>query len=165
MSVEAKELVKYARWNFGIENSTVYDTIATAEKFYRYESGAYFQDNSAKYTSLDVGLIYVSDYLYTFANGVDQVCFEKGTCYASAGASPQSSWMFKGQEEWTLNIAKGEAGYVYKISSSGDVNSTNAWDKYGAIVSPNARPVVYLDNQVKIIEGNGSISKPYKLTI
>lgn len=99
----------------------------------------------------NVGLIYPSDYLYTYS-GINETCYSNlGNC-----AKSNDSWMYKMTKEpfWTITQVV-DTTAVYTISEQNDRISydiSNSLDVY---------PVVYLNYDVVIESGDGSKINPY----
>ena len=134
-----------------IENVTWYlggysSTSATAEAFYGYERGDTVYSGK-------VGLMYVSDYGYSVlasscARTTNLRSYDNATC---AG----QSWFYGQGYEWTITPSSSYSNRVIYVSNSGRLTSTSANNGYSA------RPVLYLDSSVYVIDGNGSQSDPY----
>ena len=109
------------------------------------------------------GLAYPSDYIYTFANGVDETCFNDGyNCSTSNGAVPTSSWMKvmygSSNNQWLLSSYSGNANFgFFVVSRAGYVNGN-----YSVSYSYGVRPTVYLSSGIKL-EGEGTSSNPYQI--
>ncbi len=102
----------------------------------------------------NVGLMYVSDYVFTYANGVNDTCYSNGfNCVYDKGGDPNSGWLFKGLYNfWTQNTS---TRYVLSIYSVGIVAGAdgNSWESI--------QPTLYLNSSVKIVSGDGSSESPY----
>ena len=123
------------------------DTLSSAEDIYKKEHNNTTCDGN-------VGLMYSSDYVYTFANGINNECFNNiGNCNLE---SASSSWMFNNTNQWTFT-ASSSNNLVYRINSNGALGSE------AANVASSVRPVVYLKSNVSIIGGTGKKDDPYIL--
>ena len=141
-----------------IENVTWYlggysSTSATAEAFYGYERGDTVYSGRPTSTTGYIGLMYPSDYGYSVlasscARTTNLGSYSNSTC---AG----QSWMYGQGYEWTITPSSSTSYYVFFVYSSGFLNSNRARNGYSA------RPVLYLDSSVYVIDGNGSQSDPY----
>ena len=141
-----------------IENVTWYlggysRTSATAEAFYGYERGDTVYSGRPTSTTGYIGLMYPSDYGYSVlasscARTTNLGSYNKATC---AG----QSWLYGQGYEWTITPFSSYSVSVFLVDNSGFLSYTNA--KYGY----SARPVLYLDSSVYVIDGNGSQSDPY----
>ena len=119
--------------------------------YYTFERGTMVYTNRPTNWSGYVGLAYPSDYLYTFANGVDVECFFVGRgCTGS-----DSSWMY------VMYNSK----YHWFISSSTDLYR-NFYMYEGTIsltfafASAPISPTVYLKPEVELT-GEGTSGNPY----
>ncbi|MDO4376522.1 MAG: hypothetical protein Q4C38_00070 [bacterium] len=128
---------------------------------YTFERGTTVYTNSPTNWSGYVGLAYPSDYIYTFANGVDETCFNTGNkCNTLDGAVPTSSWMKvmygSSINQWLVSSASWIAVFGFYVDSTGNVFSNGVSDSYGV------RPTVYLSSGIKL-EGEGTSSNPYQI--
>jgi len=104
-----------------------------------------------------VGLMYPSDYAYTFAYGVDNKCYsDTFNCYSYGGGTPSSSWLFKSITEWTISPLTLYYN-VFRIGDSGFID--NGTD---VTISRGVRPVVYLKADIELT-GSGTSSDPYEI--
>ena len=142
-----------------IENVTWYlggysSTSATAESFYGYERGTTVYSGRPTSTTGYIGLMYPSDYGYSVlasscARTTNLGSYSNSTC---AG----QSWMYGQGYEWTITPRSSRRNLVFSVNYTGTLaDSTDAG--YGFA----ARPVLYLDSNVYVIDGNGAISDPY----
>ena len=141
-----------------IENVTWYlggysSTSATAEAFYGYERGDTVYSGRPTSTTGYIGLMYPSDYGYSVlasscARTTNLGSYSNSTC---AG----QSWMYGQGYEWTITPRSSLSAYVFNVDSSGHLSN------YSAYNGNSARPVLYLDSSVYVIDGNGSQSDPY----
>ena len=128
---------------------------------YTFERGTTVYTNRPTNWSGYVGLAYPSDYIYTFANGVDETCFNNGkNCETSKGAVPASSWMkvmYGSNTQWLISSNSGNVHTGFLVYGAGDVTS-------GIIVrnSNSVHPTVYLVSGIKL-EGEGTSSNPYQI--
>lgn len=155
------ELADNVNWYLGGFNSST----ESANDFYKSERGNSVYPGNNKNWNGKVGLLYISDYLYTYANGVDDICFNHKTCYVNGNRGDlDSSWLHNGYDEWVLNsssennnIVAVMNGYSNLYSEIGIFNSsTSTNNKY-------IRPTLYLKSDVESLEGDGSKEHPYTL--
>ena len=137
-----RPMVENVTWYLGGYSSTS----ATAESFYRYERGT-------TSTKGYIGLMYPSDYGYSVlasscARTTRLRLYDKTTC---AGRS----WLYGQGNEWTITPVSSPSYSVFDVYYNGHLNFDNADS------GKSARPVLYLDSSVYIIDGNGSQSDPY----
>ena len=141
-----------------IENVTWYlggcsTQSTTAESFYGYERGTKVYSGRPTSTTGYIGLMYPSDYGYSVlasscARTTDLGSYSNSTC---AG----QSWMYGQGYEWTITPRSSASYLVFIVNYNGSLSSN------GAINGNSARPVLYLDSSVYVIDGNGSQSDPY----
>ena len=175
LKATAKNLISDAKYYLGaVHNNFKY---GTADAMYLWERGTevYNQNNATRSTSWvgKVALMYPSDYSLVYANGVDAVCYgEPHRCQTGAGATgnygtPSANWIYnsnnlEGQNSistnWFVSPDSGDSVRVFLADSGGRVSSGGSADNsYGA------RPVVYLKSDIKITEGTGESTNPFKL--
>ena len=125
----------------------------SAQTYYAFERGTtVYSGRPTNWTGL-VGLMYPSDYAYTFANGVDDICYSN--TYNCNNGKPSSSWLYKsGTSQWTFSPRSSIASNVFYVSSSGDVGNASAGNGSGV------RPVLYLRSDIKL-QGSGGSDDPY----
>ena len=141
-----------------IENVTWYlggysSTSATAEAFYGYERGTTVYSGRPTSTTGYIGLMYPSDYGYSVlssscARTTNLRSYNNATC---AG----QSWLYGQGYEWTITPYSSTSNRVFYVYYYGYLNSNSA--NFGS----SARPVLYLDSSVYIIDGTGTQSDPY----
>ena len=142
LNSKAQGKIENMKWQLG-----KVDTLSSAEDIYKKEHNNTTCDGN-------VGLMYSSDYVYTFANGINNECFNNiGNCNLE---SASSSWMFNNTNQWTFT-ASSSNNLVYRINSNGALGSE------AANVASSVRPVVYLKSNVSIIGGTGKKDDPYIL--
>ena len=127
----------------------------SAEIYYAFERGTTVYSGRPTSWSGLVGLMYPSDYAYTFANGVDDTCYmDTGNCN---NGIPSSSWLYKsGTYQWTVSPYSGNASFVFRVYSTGNVGNSSAH------LSTGVRPVAYLKPGIKL-QGSGTSSEPYEI--
>ena len=141
-----------------IENVTWYlggssTNSATAEAFYGYERGTTVYSGRPTSTTGYIGLMYPSDYGYSVlasscARTTNLGSYNKATC---AG----QSWLYGQGYEWTITPYSSHSYNVFYVVYYGYLSSVNASS------GNSARPVLYLDSSVYIIDGTGTQSNPY----
>ena len=141
-----------------IENVTWYlggCSSATAEAFYGYERGTTVYSGRPTSTTGYIGLMYPSDYGYSVLASSCARTTNLGD-YDSATCAGQS-WLYGTGYEWTItpNSSTSFPNLVFLVDYNGRVLSTSASSGYSA------RPVLYLDSSVYVIDGTGTQSDPY----
>lgn len=132
--------------------------------FYTLERNNEIYGSNSIYWYGKIGLIYPSDYVYTFANGVDETCFDKN--YQCNNGSNESSYFFNNpvliSEDWYWTITpQSNISYanIY-IHSYGHLYG--AYYSYGA---GSVLPTLYLDSSLIVTNGNGTRSLPYAILV
>ena len=126
-----------------------------ATDYYNFERGTtVYSGRPTNWNGL-VGLMYPSDYVYTFANGVDDECYTD--IYYCTRGPQSSSWLYESKvDKWTISHMSGNAYNVFHVNSSGMVSINYA------LISRGVRPVVYLKSDIKL-QGSGMSSDPYEI--
>ena len=150
---EYRNMVENVTWYLGGKDSNSY----TAEVFYTGErdSTSVYSGNTASTTGY-IGLMYASDYGYSVLSSSCARTTNLGSYNTSACGG--SSWLKKETTEWTI---------THRSSSSYSFNlrySANLFD-YNAYFGCATRPVLYLESNVQVYAGDGSISKPYQIKL
>ena len=127
--------------------------------YYTFERETTVYTNRPTNWSGYVGLVYPSDYIYTFANGVDETCFNNGNKCNSG--TPRSSWMYVMYESSNFqclisSFSGGDSNGFY-VDISGYVHFF-----YGVNYSYGVYPTVYLVSGIKL-EGEGTSTNPYQI--
>lgn len=115
----------------------------------------------------NVALMYPSDMYMTYANGVNEKCYNSPE--SCKNGIPTMSWIYNS------NILEGKGKEAISFISPYDGTSyfilysrLDGYLFYGSDYSGNStngvRPVVYLSADVSIAEGDGSSENPYKLS-
>ena len=141
-----------------IENVTWYlggysSTSATAEAFYGYERGTTVYSGRPTSTTGYIGLMYPSDYGYSVLASTCARTTNLGS-YNTASCAGQS-WLYGQGYEWTITPLSSYSNNVFYVNPNGYLSND------AANLGFSARPVLYLDSSVYVIDGNGSQSDPY----
>ena len=141
-----------------IENVTWYlggysSASATAEAFYGYERGTTVYSGRPTSWAGYIGLMYPSDYGYSVlssscARTTNLRSYNNATC---AG----QSWLYGQGNEWMITPTSSYSYRVFYVNYLGRLNDNFATNGYAA------RPSLYLDSSVYVVDGDGSISDPY----
>ncbi len=115
----------------------------------------------------NVGLMYPSDYIYTFAYGVENTCFTNiGNC-----TNANTSWIYEGNKNSldTEELGSEETLDTWLISPGSQLDEAFMISKAGSLsVSKTSssnvvRPVIYLSSKAAIYSGTGEKTNPYIL--
>ena len=130
--------------------------------YYKLERGNLNRNSNVLNDINTVSLMYPSDYIYTYALGVDDVCYLNGyNCSTDKGGAPTTGWIYNtnnNTNQWTITPSS-IGFYAGDIRESGIV-----WGLYVTQLRY-SRPVVYLKPNVKIKSGDGSIDNPYEFEL
>ncbi len=159
---EAKEMISTSVWNLGGTNAVKQNI----SEFYKAERGnqVHLASHQKKWIG-NVGLMYPSDYGYATSGGDTT---SRNGCLVNLTLSDwgnfsdckDNNWLFRNNLRWTLmHNSITTYVYVYYLGLEGAISSNYPYEN-----SYKVWPVVYLDSQLIIDEGNdGSNSNPFIL--
>ncbi len=124
----------------------------SGEDYYAFERGTTVYSGRPTSWNGKVGLMYPSDYIYTYAYGVDDTCYNNGR-FCNTG-TPSSGWLYNSAMQWTLSPVSKDPDIVFDASSLGLMQ-----DHYVAY-ELGVRPVVHLRSDISL-SGSGTVSDPY----
>ena len=107
--------------------------------------------------------MYVSDYGYATSGGSTT---NRETClntelynWDDYDDCFNNDWLYTGSHQWTLTPRSSYSNDVFRVRSSGHVNSHLANGSCGVF------PALYLSSNVKISGGEGTENSPYQLSL
>ncbi len=160
LSSTLKGMIAKMKWYTGGYDWSNYST----ETAYTQERGSKPAGASGSTTTWDgyVGLMYLSDYGYTYAKGVSNCYtdFANNSSSACNSANAAKGWIRKdhtSEYQWMLTPHSGSTNSVSLVWSNGYVNNDLAYVEYGV------RPVIYLKSSIGITDGHGTSSDPYTI--
>ena len=146
------DYIETATWNLG--GSEYYQT---AEAKYKTERGTTVKTSGTPIvTTAKVGLMYASDYGYSVKNSSCNHSSKSLHDYGTT-ACGGNAWMLKNGYEWTLSPYSSDAYSVFCVIHYAGVHNDSALSGLGA------RPVLYLNSNVYITGGDGSINNPFQV--
>ena len=150
-SLNTKALSQISETTYYLGGSST--TSVTASDAYILERGTtVYSGRPTSWNGL-VGLMYPSDYGYTFANGVDDTCYTNiSPCN---NGIPNSSWLYKSDRQWMITPTSINSSVVAYVDSGGAVGGY-----YVGGGDFHVFPVVYLNLYTKL-KGDGTSSNPY----
>ena len=154
-SLNSRALSQISEATYYLGGSSEYSGLG-ATTYYNFERGTTVgSGRPINWTGL-VGLMYSSDYAYTFANGVDDKCYtDTRNCKRDYGGTPSNSWLYKSETaQWTISPDSSISVFYVDSTGSGAYTTTNG--------SKGVAPVVYLESGIKL-QGNGTSTEPYKI--
>ena len=151
---EYRSMVENVTWYLGGKSSISY----TANAFYAGERDrtSVYSGNTASTTGY-IGLMYVSDYGYSV---LSSSCARTTNLRSyNTSACGGSSWLKKETYEWTVTHYSASSNSSFSLVDMVYLINRSASDSYAI------RPVLYLNSNVQVYAGDGSISKPYQIKL
>ena len=156
LSDEAKVMLGESKYYLGggaYDSTTHY---GTATDIYAWERGTTVYSGRSTNWIGKIGLMYPSDYVYTYANGVDNKCYnDTRNCSSS---TPSSGWLYNNAYQWLISPYFANTIYAFFVFSSGYLNNTGR-----VPYSNGARPSAYLLSDIQLDKGTGTEDDPYTL--
>ena len=152
-----------------------YPNYRSTESEYNWERGTERRfDDLVRTTNWigKIGLIYPSDYGFTFSKGVEDDCYnDLMECYVKEATPsdeaiihyPDASWIYNSNNNywiWGIYDDPEEPDNVWYIDSNGGIECF----KYNVNEYGGVRPVVYLKSSINITGGEGTEQNPYVLS-
>ena len=157
----SKNMTADTKYYLGGSNTSV----GGAETYYTWERGTTVYSGRSKNWAGKIALMYPSDYTYTYALGVDNICYTNGdNCYSSQGAAPTNGWIYTTNSNsfhWLLTSFSDNDSFAFSMTRSGNVGYTGNY----VYISVGIRPTLYLSSSVKISSGTGKSDDPYQLSM
>ena len=157
----SKSMIADTKYYLG--GSSVYNEL-TGEDYYNFERGTEAYSRRSTSWNGKIALIYPSDYAYTYALGVDNICYTDAyNCKVDAGGTPTNGWIYNTNNnsgQWILAIRSSTSDSAFHIHTGGYVSG-----QYDVNGTREIRPVVFLISNIKISLGDGSAQNPYQLKI
>ena len=150
----SQKMIDIVKWYLGGRSGSLVD----GERFYLSERSENTYSGRSKNWNGKIGLMYPSDYIYTYSLGVDDICYN--TPDSCGNGTPLSGWIYLNNTG--VGTMTHRAGNSYNIFfvSGGNVRSDG-----GVNTAYETRPTLYLSSKVKITSGDGSIDNVYKLSM
>lgn len=144
-----REMIKKATWYLG--GQAFYNS--TTDEFYLSERSNTTVNSITSETQGYIGLAYPSDYGYAV---LSSSCARSTTLdsYGTSGCADQN-WMYGKGTERTITHYLSVSGNAFILDSSGRVSQAPTTTGYMV------RPTLYLNENVYVIDGDGSITNPY----
>ena len=150
LSEEAKAMIGDAKYYLGGSR-----TVGGAVSQYTFERGTTVYSGRSTNWIGKIGLMYPSDYAYTYAGGVDNKCYtDTNNCDTS---TPTSGWLYKSAYQWLISPHSGSSYRAFGVNSAGFVSI------YGAADTDGVRPSTYLISSIQLDKGTGTVDDPYTL--
>ena len=160
LTEEAKTMISDAKWSLGGSSSS--SNIPSS--FYTSERGTDVYTNRPTEWTGKIGLMYASDYGYATSGGSST---DRETCLNTALLNWydyddcfNNDWLYNSSNtQWTLTPRSSNSYTVFIVTSTGSVRYTYS------NVSHAVSPALYLNSNVKISGGEGTIDSPYQLSL
>ncbi len=159
IAVPYQEMISTSLWNIG--QTDVYENLTTLE-FYESERKANNNTERPDTWKGKIAISYISDAGFA-TNGKElsrESCLENSlTNWNEYSDCFENAWLFFENTYWALTTYSGNTYYAFRISNSGRAYIRHANNAENAVY-----PTVYLNADVKISSGNGSLDEPFELT-
>ena len=133
------------------------------EEYYNFERGSKRYDEAYSLNIISkIALIYPSDFIYTYAYGVDNTCHNNG--YYCNNGNRDSGWLHATYTwQWCLNPSSINSKDVFVMYSDNYLRFNHPFN--GVFNKFSVVPSLYLNSNTKIKSGDGSKENPYELTL
>ena len=153
LSSEAQDMIRNTKYYLG---GSHVGSGMDAESFYSIERGIEVYSGNPVSWIGKIGLMYPSDYVYTYGMGVDNQCYSYP--YNCSILAPESGYLYNGSIEWLITPSS-ESRFIFYLSRGANI----AADNIAIIDLARFRPTLYLSSNVCITKGSGTSSDPYIL--
>ena len=145
-----QNLIAETTWYLGGMTSE----LNTAKAFYDGErNNAGYGSNPTTYND-EIGLMYPSDYGYAASPDT----WTNNLFNYNNSTITSNNWMYMGLYEWTITPGSSYSRSVFSVYRSGNLSTGNAYNRYAA------RPVFYLESNVQLEGGSGTITNPIRIS-
>ena len=160
LTSESQQIVGSTKWYLG--GSDVVSL--SAPSWYDTERGENVISGHATNWIGKIGLIYPSDYAYSYSYGVDDNCYnDTSKCYQQPYLGFDSYLIQNASADiWTINPSSSQLDRAIAHGGSGSLSFRDITSVYPGFMY---QPTLYLLSNVQIIGGNGSSSLPYQLSL
>ena len=155
-----RSMIKNVTWYLGGHNNRTLSANGRGVTFYMAERGTNVYSGRPTTTTGYIGLMYPSDYGYSVLESSCARTINLESYYSSTCAG--QSWLYGQGYEWTItpysdpsNSSNAFSTNVFTVYYNGVIRSSETNIGYAA------RPVLYLDSNVYVINGTGTQSDPY----
>lgn len=151
-----KSMVKKVTWYLGgyqssnLKSANAYTYERSSSNQYYYHQNNWWGDTNDKTVQNYIGLMYASDYGYA----APSTCTERMSSYSETGCA-DSNWLKSNISEWTLMHSTDYFVDVFGIDNQGNLA------EYNGDSDLDVRPVLYLNSDVFIYRGTGTMVDPY----
>ena len=153
LSDEAKAMIGDSKFYLGGSSSSSGQSGPT---YYAFERGTTVYSGRSTNWIGKIGLMYPSDYAYTYANGVDNKCYTD--TFNCSSSTPSRGWLYNSATEWLISPDSGGSTYAFRVYSTGYLVILSYVTTAGG-----ARPSAYLLSDIQLDKGTGTEDDPYTL--
>ncbi len=154
LTSEAKSMISSVMWNLG----SYHTSMVTSSNIYAYERGIDVYAGRPTTWTGEIGLMYPSDYGYAVGENVRSKCLSLSMNGYSGNQCYNNDWLYSASTQWTLSPVLDSPSYTFLIRSDGLLSGDQSKSSYSV------KPVVFLNQNLYRIGGNGSSTNPYKLS-
>ena len=149
---------------FYLGGNDTYENLSGLD-YYAFERGSkVYGENSTTWVG-NIALMYPSDYIYTYANGVNNICFTDGyKCADTDENKVRSNWLYNDQGQRVISHNSLDNATVFLIYVH-FLLANRGTSQCRAAYETSVRPTLYLKETVKIVDGDGTQDNPYQLSI
>lgn len=152
-----QNLITEKIWYLG--GYSTYD--ATAKNFYVYERGNTVYSGRPTEWKGKIGLMYASDYGYA----ASPENWKTNLGSYSNDTNRNNNWMYMKLQEWTITPYSSAAYSVFYLDYFDDSASSGRLSLAATGFIYFVRPVFYLESNVGLASGNGTLENPYCLAV
>ena len=152
----AKNMIDSVKYYLGANNKL--ENLGGSD-YYNNERGTTVYSRRSTNWIGKIALMYPSDYVYTYALGVDNTCYTEGyNCETYSKGNPSYGWIFNTNGSIYQVALTTYSNYNYRVFG---VNSKGFVNHVDANLSRAVRPVLYLKSNIQIESGDGTEGSPY----
>ena len=168
LNEEAQRMIQVAKWNTGTFSSSIRLNDILYGQLYNIERSTnvpYNVDDIVRTTSWigKVALPYPSDFAYA-TSGTDSVSRSECLGYSvSSWTCSSSNWLSYNYNYWTITPAYNYDNSIFRDAFR--VTYYKSIQTDGTHMANKIRPALYLKDNLRIVNGDGTSTNPYKLVI
>ena len=159
LSANEKELIGNSKYYLGGYNNAITPTPVSMYSNERKISGSahYYNNNPTNWIG-KISLMYASDYGYATENCELKLLYNASSSSNDIRTCNNTNWLYnlKIEEKLLPQYTNASESSVFFLMSNGQIHGIGS-STYGMAI----RPVLYLNNNVKIKNGDGTESNPY----
>ena len=151
---------KYYLGGYKSTSATPVDMYSYERKMQNTTSNEFYNGTNPNSWVGKVALMYLSDYGYASSNCETKALYNSSSSSNDLRACNTTNWLYNIKvNEWLLSQSASSSIYAFLVYSDGRADGSNVSYYQYAV-----RPVLYLNPDVNITDGDGTSSNPYKLS-